>query len=229
MSDFQIKTATVEDRARATLGISADPILRLVDRVIGDSHPGGGTLVDLGCGRGDLGRAVAGRFDHYIGVDVVHYDGFPESAEFHKVDLDTGRVPLPDGLADVVAAVETIEHVENPRAFMRELARLARPGALIVVTTPNQLSLLSKLTLILKNQFNAFTERPGSYPAHITALLEIDLVRIARECGLADPKIRYTDSGRIPGTAKHWPWGLGGRAFSDNLLLETRRPPGLLS
>jgi SAM-dependent methyltransferase len=226
MSDSLNPPATAEDRARITLGSSADPILRLVDRVIGDGHQGGGTLVDLGCGRGDLGRAVAGRFDRYIGVDVIHYDGFPESAEFHKVDLDTGRAPLPDALADVVAAVETIEHVENPRAFLRELTRLARPGGLIVVTTPNQLSLLSKLTLVLKNQFNAFTERPGSYPAHITALLEIDLIRIARECGLADPKIRYTNSGRIPGTARHWPLGLGGRAFSDNLLLEARCPSG---
>jgi hypothetical protein len=94
----------------------------------------------------------------------------------------------------------------------------------VVVTTPNQLSLLSKLTLVVKNQFNAFTERPGSYPAHITALLEVDLVRIARECGLVEVGIRYTDSGRIPGTARHWPRPLGGRAFSDNVLLEARRP-----
>jgi hypothetical protein len=88
-----------------------------------------------------------------------------------------------------------------------------------VVTTPNQLSLLSKLTLVLKNQFNAFQEAPGLYPAHLTALLEVDLLRIARECGLADPTIRHTDSGRIPFTPWHWPRGFRGRAFSDNVLL----------
>jgi SAM-dependent methyltransferase len=224
MNKTGVQAPTVEDRARVTLGASADPILRLVGRTIADRHPGGGTLVDVGCGRGDLGRAVGDRFDQYIGIDVLHYDGFPEAGAFHKVDLDTGRAPLPDGLGDVVAAVETIEHVENPRAFVRELTRLAKPGGLIVITTPNQLSFLSKLTLVVKHQFNAFTERPGSYPAHITALLEIDLIRIARESGLTDARVRYTDSGRIPGTARHWPLGLGGRAFSDNLLLEARRP-----
>ena len=72
---------------------------------------------------------------------------------------------LPDGCADAVVAVETIEHVENPRAFVRELTRLARPGGLVVVTTPNQLSLLSLLTLVTKGQFNAFEEAPGLYPA----------------------------------------------------------------
>ena len=72
-----------------------------------------------------------------------------------------------------------------------------------MVTTPNQLSLLSKLTLVLKNQFNAFQD--SSYPAHLTALLEIDLRRIATECGLADVAIAYSQQGRIPGTARHYP------------------------
>jgi SAM-dependent methyltransferase len=224
MSQSPLSTPTVEDRARVTLGTSAQPIYHLVARVLEQRHSGGGTLVDVGCGKGSLWDFVAGRFDHYIGADVVCYDGFPEVGEFHQVDLDTGRVSLPDAAAAVVAAVETIEHVENPRAFCRELVRLTRPGGLIIVTTPNQLSLLSKLTLVVKNQFNAFTERPGSYPAHISALLEVDLIRIARECGLVDAAIHYTDSGRIPGTGRHWPLGLGGRAFSDNVLLEARRP-----
>jgi hypothetical protein len=76
----------------------------------------------------------------------------------------------------------------------------------------------------VKNQFPAFQERPGLYPAHITALLTVDLLRMARECGLAEPAIRYSDSGRIPGTRWHWPRPLAGRAYSDNVLLMARRP-----
>jgi 2-polyprenyl-3-methyl-5-hydroxy-6-metoxy-1,4-benzoquinol methylase len=214
---------TVDERARATCGASDVAIYRLVARAIGQCHPAGGTLLDVGCGTGSLWSCTRDRFDCYIGADVVRYDGFPESAVFHEVDLDSGRVPLSDGAADVVAAVETIEHVENPRAFVRELSRLTRPGGWVIVTTPNQLSLLSKLTLVVKNQFSAFQERPGLYPAHLTALLEVDLVRIAQECGLVEVAIRYTDSGRIPGTPWHWPGWLRGRAFSDNVLLQARR------
>jgi hypothetical protein len=96
-----------------------------------------------------------------------------------------------------------------------------------VVTTPNQLSLLSKLTLVLKNQFNAFQD--ANYPAHLTALLEIDLCRLAAECGLTEAAIAYSRQGRIPGTAWHYPrWlsRLWERGLSDNVLLIARKPHG---
>jgi 2-polyprenyl-3-methyl-5-hydroxy-6-metoxy-1,4-benzoquinol methylase len=119
-----------------------------------------------------------------------------------------------------VIAVETIEHVENPRALMRNLVRIAKPGGVVIMTTPNQLSILSKFTLLLKNQFNAFQETPGLYPAHITALLEIDLIRISRECGLEQISVHYSNQGRVPFLARSWQsfFSCGGRAFSDNVL-----------
>lgn len=185
----------------------------------------GGALVDVGCGAGALFQAIQGQFQRYIGCDLVAYDGFPkDGATFVQADLDRPPYPLEAGAADAVVSVETIEHLENPRAFVRELARLAAPGAPVLVTTPNQLSVLSKLTLLTKNQFNAFQEAPGLYPAHLTALLEVDLRRIAREAGLADVQIHYSGFGRIPFTARGWPRSLGGRAFSDHVALLARRP-----
>jgi len=120
----------------------------------------------------------------------------------------------------VVAAVEVIEHLENPRDFLRKLVRLAKPRGWIIVTTPNQLSILSLLTLVFKQRFQAFQD--VQYPAHITALLEVDLRRIAQECGLTEIAIEYSGSGRIPGTARHYPGTfsrLFPRSFSENVLL----------
>jgi 2-polyprenyl-3-methyl-5-hydroxy-6-metoxy-1,4-benzoquinol methylase len=217
---------TAEERAGLSRGTSADVIYRLVATSLIGRHPGGGTLLDVGCGRGLLWPHLAGSFDRYIGADIVRYEGFPEAGEFYKVDLDSDRLELPDDSADVVVAVETIEHLENPRAFFRELVRLARPEGWVVVTTPNQLSLLSKLTLVLCNEFNAF--RAGSYPAHITALLEVDLRRIANENRLRDVAVYYSCHGRIPGVRWHWPQALSRlapRALSDNVLLIGRKPP----
>jgi hypothetical protein len=85
---------------------------------------------------------------------------------------------------------------------------------------------LSKLTLVLKNQFNAFQD--GSYPAHLTALLEIDLRRMAAECALGDVEVIYSTEGRIPGTPWHYPALLSRllpRALSDNVLLIGRKGP----
>ena len=126
-------------------------------------------------------------------------------------------VPAHIGLSIVTTASAPIE---NPRAFMRELVRLAKPGGMVVVTTPNQLSLLSKMTLMLKNRFGAFQD--VHYPAHITALLEIDLVRIASACGLQSLSISYTNSGRIVFTPLHYPRTVSRRwprAMSDNICL----------
>ena len=224
MTPGDISGPLVEERARLSLGTSATAIYRMVASALAGRHSGGGTLLDVGCGRGQLWPFVSDRFDRYTGADVVEYDGFPADGEFVRVDLDSGRVRLPDGFADVVAAVETIEHLENPRAFARELSRLAKPGGWIVITTPNQLSMLSKLTLSVRNEFNAF--RAGSYPAHLTALLEIDLRRIAAECDWADVALTYTHRGRIPGLRWHWPRAISKllpRAFSDNVALLGRK------
>lgn len=189
-----------------------------------------GTVVDLGCGSGRLGACLGDLASRYVGVDAVRYEGFPDAGEFlacdlDSGDLDSGAVPLPSGAADIAVAVETIEHLENPRALVRELTRLATPGGWIVVTTPNQLSALSLATLVIKHRFSAFQD--VSYPAHRTALLEVDLRRIAQECALTDASCEFSLQGRIPLTPWRWPRWVS-RAFpcalSDNILLIARKP-----
>ena len=225
MTEFDVET-----RARASAGQSGAVVHGAVLAALNERGVHARCLVDVGCGTGSLCARVRSVCDRYVGADAIRHDGFPTGAEFVLANLDTGRVALPDGTCDVVACIETIEHVENPRALMRELVRLASPGGWLVVTTPNQLSVLSKLTLLAKNEFVHFQERPGLYPAHISALLEVDLVRMCRENGLEDVAVRYSGRGRVPFTPSDWPSplrassGAKGRAFSDNVLVVARKP-----
>jgi 2-polyprenyl-3-methyl-5-hydroxy-6-metoxy-1,4-benzoquinol methylase len=211
-----------QSRALQSRGTSAAAIYQMAARAVQRAGRCD-VLLDVGCGSGALRGFVAHRIARYVGADIARYQDFSTDAEFYPVNLDRLPTPLTDGFADVVVAVETIEHLENPRALMREMVRLCRPGGWVVVTTPNQLSLASKASLLLKNRFVAFQDAPGLYPTHITALLEIDLIRIALECGLVDCAIFYSGSGRIPLTRWHWPSRLRGRAFSDNLALSGQR------
>ena len=218
-------TDSVESRALKSCGTSNNAILRMVCRAMDHRQISGECLVDVGCGAGNLYPWVRSRFSRYIGADVVKYHAFPTEVEFCRVDLDSGRIPLAAGYADVVTAIEVIEHLENPRGLMRELVRLAKPGGWVIVTTPNQLSLLSLLTLVVKQRFQAFQD--VHYPTHLTALLEVDLRRIAAECSLAEIQIDYSESGRIPLTAAHYPASLSRwfpRALSENVLVIGRRP-----
>jgi 2-polyprenyl-3-methyl-5-hydroxy-6-metoxy-1,4-benzoquinol methylase len=182
-----------------------------------------GDLIDVGCGRGVLFRRLPLTIESYTGVDLVRYDVFPSAprARFLTGDLNQ-RLPVEDALADIVVSVETVEHLENPRALFRELVRAARPGGLILVTTPNQLSILSKLSFVLKDRHANF--QAVHYPAHITALLPSDLMDIGAELRLEQSRIVYSDDGRIPGTARHWPARLKGRLFSDNVAFVGRKP-----
>jgi 2-polyprenyl-3-methyl-5-hydroxy-6-metoxy-1,4-benzoquinol methylase len=197
----------------------------MVERALAARDIAGDRLVDVGCGTGALWRHVDRRFRTYCGLDAVRYDGFPRDAEFHQVDLDALDWPVAPASADVVTAVETIEHLENPWAFMRRLSRLARPGGWVLVTTPNQRAALSLATLIVKGRFSAFQD--VHYPAHRTALLEVDLRRAAGECGLQSIDVVYSQAGRIPLTGRHHSPVLVRifpAALSDNLLVIGRRP-----
>jgi len=219
---------TLEARARQSLGSSHDAIYRMVDRALAARGIAGGRLVDVGCGSAGLWRVLAPRFAAYCGLDAVRYQGFPIDAQFCQIDLDNvdgAAWPIAQGEADVVTAVETIEHLENPWAFMRALVELARPGGWVVVTTPNQLSVLSLATLMIKSRFSAFQD--AHYPAHRTALLEIDLMRAASECGLQSVDVLYSHAGRVPLAPWHYPAALASwfpRALSDNLLIIGRKP-----
>ena len=215
--------SSFEDRALASGGSSHGVIYRAVADAL-DAAGASGTLVDVGCGHGAMSALAGARFRRYVGVDGVRYPSFPAGHALIRADLD-GGIPLADGAADAAIAVETIEHLENPRALVRELVRVTRPGGCIVISTPNQLSVMSLLTLLTRQRFAAFQD--VHYPAHRTALLEVDLRRIAAEARLRDVRVTYATGGRMPFTARHYPAAVVRRAprlFSDTVVLTARTP-----
>jgi 2-polyprenyl-3-methyl-5-hydroxy-6-metoxy-1,4-benzoquinol methylase len=213
----------LEHRARQSLGASDDVIYAAATSAL-RHRSAGGRIVDVGCGAGRLRPFLGDMLESYVGIDAIQYDGLPDGIAFMRADLNRDPIPVPDGSADVAISIETIEHLENPRAFIRELIRISKPGGWIVVTTPNQRSLVSLGALVLKGHFSAFGAR--NYPAHQTALLDTDLTRIAADNGLCDVAIEFTGVGRMPLSGAHYPRLLSRffrRAMSDNVLLIARK------
>jgi SAM-dependent methyltransferase len=116
--------------------------LHLKRYLFAEPYCAGKVVLDAGCGTGygsaELAR-VAGRV---VGVDVdadavayarSRYGG--ENVEFEAMDV--ASLAFDDASFDVVVSFETIEHLPDRDAFLREVARVLRPEGTFVVSTPN--------------------------------------------------------------------------------------------
>ena len=103
-------------------------------------------VLDLACGTG-FGSALVSRA---VGVTVIGGDLDPPSlamaaAEFgtesgpHFAAMDGTRLPLPDRSLDLVLSYETVEHIEQYRDFVGELARILKESGTLLLSTPNRL------------------------------------------------------------------------------------------
>jgi 2-polyprenyl-3-methyl-5-hydroxy-6-metoxy-1,4-benzoquinol methylase len=206
-------------------GRSSDVIYGLVFKII-DAFDLKGRALDFGAGRGNLTRSLLAsrRFISICGADALpRPEDLPPDVGWIQGDLNHS---LRAESFDVIFSVEVVEHLENPRAVFRSFFDLLKPGGALVLTTPNQESLRSYAALMGGGHFALFLG--ASYPAHITALLRLDFVRICEETGFSEPMFFYTDVGGIP-KAPHIYWQriLGrvarGRLFSDNVALVATR------
>jgi 2-polyprenyl-6-hydroxyphenyl methylase/3-demethylubiquinone-9 3-methyltransferase len=114
--------------------------LRLIfDDVLGGEDLSGRALLDAGCGTGLFSRAAAERGAAVTSMDVGErlLAEVAKKCDTTRVVGDVAAMPFSDGSFDVVICTEVIEHTVEPRAAVRELARVVRPGGLLVVTTPN--------------------------------------------------------------------------------------------
>jgi SAM-dependent methyltransferase len=162
----------------------------------------GASVLDMGAGQGalaarlsDLGYSVTAvdtNDDDYslVGRDInyvhVNFDKEEELEQYIKNN---------ELKFDVVCGVEVIEHVENPWAYLRGLARLTKKNGLILVTTPNTNSWLSRLQFLITGNFLCFGEENLSY-GHINPIANFELNLIMTSIGLKDVELK--SAGTLP-------------------------------
>lgn len=100
-------------------------------------------VLDIGCGAGYGTRLLSDHARHVTGVDVSADTVAAAAAAYASnscafMAYDGTRLPFADGQFDAVTSFQTIEHVTDDGRFVAEAARVLKPGALFVLTTPNR-------------------------------------------------------------------------------------------
>ena len=110
---------------------------RLLDRAI----PGDARILEIGCGTGQMSLYLARADRLVIGADLTRGSLLLGAAAARRfgldrvrfVETDLHRPGLRAGAFDVVYASGVLHHTTNPRASFARVARLARPGGMIVI------------------------------------------------------------------------------------------------
>ncbi len=125
------------------------------------------SVLDVGCGEGVLTDRWAGRFagGRVVGIDLEDPKLHSEWRRRRRQNLEflTGRaeaLPFAEQEFDLVAAIETLEHVADPTRALAEMARVARRH--VLVSVPRE-----PLWRMLNVVRGAYVGQLGNTPGHL--------------------------------------------------------------
>jgi 2-polyprenyl-3-methyl-5-hydroxy-6-metoxy-1,4-benzoquinol methylase len=158
-------------------------------------------VIDVGAGQGAFSLRLRDAGYDVLAVDTNRPDFRAKGVSFRDVDfnVESQVKSLLDNEShkyDLVVGMEVIEHVENPWSYLQTLKSLARNDGLIILTTPNIESAISKLQFMLEGTHAHFTLGDYHGSGHINPLTYFEIELIA-----AHYNLKVVESGtfcRIP-------------------------------
>jgi ubiquinone/menaquinone biosynthesis C-methylase UbiE len=173
--------------------------------------------LDIGCGDGTISLPLLDRIGGLTLLDIstnmlsVAEANIPRKSR-QKVDLinaDLLRAKLPPQTFDLVLCIGILAHVDSPRDVIAEVARLARPGAKIILEFTDSYHFWSVPVIVYQNLLKL--RRPTPYA--LNRLRRRSVVGLCRENGLEIiSQYRYG----------HPPMGTGVFASQDTMYDMTR-------
>jgi SAM-dependent methyltransferase len=157
---------------------------RVVDINLAPAPGSSPTILDVGCGYGDLLIYFKSRGCRVRGVEADRRAA--EKATEYGIDVaveDPAGIDLPSGSVDATILCHSLEHLPDPRAALTEIARVSRPGAELHIAVPNGESV--------------GLERQGagwghlSYPLHFWYFDPDNLLGLLRDTGFNPQAVSY--------------------------------------
>ncbi|WP_414663859.1 class I SAM-dependent methyltransferase [Horticoccus sp. 23ND18S-11] len=145
--------------------------------------------LDFGCGAGGFLKflrergSMAGRPLDLTGHDVGSYADLLQRVDgFRILDLDALRAE-PDASYDIISLIEVIEHLPDPSAAIATVARLLKPGGLLLLTTGNLDCAIARR--------HGIHYRYCAPEIHVSLFNPRCLARLYRRHGLEPKTVRY--------------------------------------
>jgi ubiquinone/menaquinone biosynthesis C-methylase UbiE len=114
--------------------------LRAYDEAV--AHASGRDVLDVGCNTGygtirflSVARRVVGVDVSPAAIDAARARSVDGRPEF--ILTDGPQLPFADASFDLVSSFQVLEHVPDAVAYLREIARVTRPGGEVILATPN--------------------------------------------------------------------------------------------
>ncbi len=99
-----------------------------------------GKVLEVGCGEGYGVDILAPYANEYIAIDKFQtnlddYINKHPNVQFEQMSVPP--LPFPDNHFDSLVTFQVIEHIEDDEEMIKEMARVLKPGGIMVMTTPN--------------------------------------------------------------------------------------------
>jgi len=147
-------------------------------------------ILDVGAGAGILPQMnFRGLVTRVCGIDLD-----PRVVENPMLDeakvANAGAIPYADDSFDIVLADNVLEHIEEPPKFFSEIARVLKPGGLLLFKTPNKWHYVPTISRLTPHWFHqSYNQLRGrspedTFPTCYSANSRSDVSRLAAHAGL---------------------------------------------
>lgn len=144
--------------------LSASGVWEKVMTLLGECK--GQRILDAPAGSGAFSEGMRGKGAQVISLDIENV-----AKENNRVQGDLNvSLPFVDKSFDKVTCIEGIEHIENPSFLLREFFRIIKDDGTIIITTPNIISLHSRIKFLLTGSMYWFDDFAISKFGHISPI-----------------------------------------------------------